>query len=128
MGEEPAEEEQRSTSRTRPGRRERAARAAAGGDEGQEEPEAGDEEAAESPLSPQETALFRATAARANYLALDRPEVAYAAKELCRRMSAPRRRDKVALRRLCRYLLGVPRVVYHFGPVPAGLPLRAHAD
>ena len=79
-------------------------------------------------MSAAETAFCRATAARANYLALDRPEVAYAAKELCRRMSAPRQRDKVALRRLCRYLLGVPRVVYHFAPVPAGLPLQVHAD
>ena len=53
-----------------------------------------------------EVTLFRATAARANYLALDRPEVAFAAKELCRRMCEPRRRDKAALQRLCRYLSG----------------------
>ena len=83
----------------------------------------GDEES-DCPLDAAETGLFRATAARANYLALDRPEVAFAAKELCRRMSEPRRRDKVALQRLCRYLLGAPRLVYRYGPVPAGLPSR----
>ena len=42
--------------------------------------------------------LFRSFAARANYLALDRPDIAQATKELCRRMSAPR----VADLRLCR--------------------------
>ena len=82
----------------------------------------------ETPLSSQEAALFRATAARANYLALDRPDVAFAAKELCRRMSAPRRRDKVVLWRLCRYLLGAPRVVYDFHRLRGGEPLRVYAD
>ena len=32
---------------------------------------------------------FRSLVMRANYLALDRPDIAYAAKELARRMSAP---------------------------------------
>ena len=86
------------------------------------------DEGDDCPLEAAETALFRATAARANYLALDRPEVAFAAKELCRRMSEPRRRDKVALQRLCRYLLGAPRLVYRYRPVPADLPLQVYAD
>ena len=58
--------------------------------------------------------LFQAGAARANYLALDRPDIAFSAKELCRRMAAPRVCDLAALRRLARYLLGAPRMVYHF--------------
>ena len=86
------------------------------------------DEGDDCPLDAAETGLFRATAARTNYLALDRPEVAFAAKELCRRMSEPRRRDKVALQRLCRYLLGAPRLVYRYRPVPAGLPLQVYAD
>ena len=53
-------------------------------------------------------------ASRANYLARDRPDVACAAKELCRRMSAPRESDLAALKRFARYLLGVPRQVYQF--------------
>ena len=48
-------------------------------------------------LSWAEARLYRACAARANYLALDRVDVAFAAKELCLRMS-----------------LGVPRLVWHF--------------
>ena len=72
--------------------------------------------------------LYRAAAARANYLALDRPELSFPAKELCRRMSAPRHRDLVSLRRLCRYLLGAPREVYHFAWQDAGQPLRVYSD
>ena len=57
---------------------------------------------------------FRGAAARANYLAMDRVDISYSAKELCRRMSVPRRSDLVALRRLAKYLLGVPRLVQLF--------------
>ena len=80
------------------------------------------------PLDAAEAELFRSTAARANYLALDRPDVAFAAKELCRRMSAPRQQDRQALRRLCRYLLGAPRVVYHFARQEVARPLQVFAD
>ena len=54
--------------------------------------------------------------------------MAFAAKGLCRRMCAPRQRDRFALRRLCRYLLGAPRVVYHFGRQQGGGPLQVYAD
>ena len=46
--------------------------------------------------------LFRSFAARANYLAMDRPDLAQATKELCRRMSAPRAADLQALSRVAR--------------------------
>ena len=83
----------------RPGRRERAAAIGEEGDEGREGQGSGED--GDALLSSAEETLFRATAARANYLALDRPDLAFAAKELCRRMSAPRQRDRQALRRLC---------------------------
>ena len=38
----------------------------------------------DSPLTGDEVGLFRSYAARANYLAMDRPDLAYPAKELCR--------------------------------------------
>ena len=57
---------------------------------------------------------------RATYLALDRPELSFAAKELCRRMSSPRTVDLQLLRRVCRYLRGAPRVVYEFPWQPQG--------
>jgi len=43
----------------------------------------------EAPLSPELAREFRALAARANYLAADRPEIAFATKELCRLMANP---------------------------------------
>ena len=45
--------------------------------------------AEEEPLGPQEATKFRALAARANYIAQDRVDVQFAAKELCREMSCP---------------------------------------
>ena len=73
---------------------------------------AGEEEA--QPLGQELALKFRALAARANYLSLDRPDIGCAAKECCRRMSAPTTQDWLALVRLVRYLVGQPRVVYHF--------------
>jgi hypothetical protein len=71
--------------------------------------------------------LFRSFAARANYLALDRPDLSQATKELCRRMSAPRAADLRALSRVARYLVGAPRVVYEY-PWQSGPVLRAFSD
>ena len=71
-------------------------------------------EAEPEPLSEQESTSFRTRAARANFLACDRPDIAFAVKELCRGMSFPSTRDADALKRLSRYLLGRPRLVMHF--------------
>jgi hypothetical protein len=60
------------------------------------------------------TKWFRSGAARANYLAMDRPDLAFATKELCRRMSAPKLCDAASLRRVVRYLVDEPRLVYSF--------------
>ena len=49
-----------------------------------------------------------------NYLAQDRFDLAFAAKELCRRMAVPRQSDLVALRRLALYVLEVPRLAQCF--------------
>ena len=58
--------------------------------------------------------LYRALAARANYLALDRPDVAFATKELCRCFATPTHEAYTALKRLGRYLIGTARVVWDF--------------
>jgi hypothetical protein len=63
---------------------------------------------------------YRSGTARANYLAMDRPDLAFATKELCRRMSAPRVQDWVALERLTRYLAAEPRLVYNYAWQPLG--------
>jgi len=69
---------------------------------------------ADEPLELGDVRVFRSGAARANYLSLDRPELAFATKELCRRMTSPRHRDMAALQRVARYLAAEPRVVYHY--------------
>ena len=65
-------------------------------------------------LTPSEATLFRALAARANYLAMDRPECAFATKELCRFVATPTKTGVEQLKRLVRYLHGAPRLVWHF--------------
>ena len=57
---------------------------------------------------------FRAVAARCNYLAADRPDVQFAAKEVCRWMSSPTALSLHALKRLGRFLEGRRRLVYKF--------------
>ena len=47
----------------------------------------------ESPLVAQDVVLYRAIAARANYLAQGRTDICFVAKELCRHMSNPRKCD-----------------------------------
>ena len=59
-------------------------------------------------LSPAEASECRASAARANYLAADLPDVAHAVKYLCRDMAAPRRCSQAKLERVGRYLLEFP--------------------
>ena len=68
----------------------------------------------DSVLPEDQHSRFRGIAARANYLAADRPDCQYAAKEVCRAMAAPTRTAMEQLKRLCRYLVGAKRVVYRF--------------
>ena len=57
---------------------------------------------------------FRGAAARGNSLAADRLDVQFACKEVCRWMANPSLHAWRAMKRLCRYLNGVPRLVYTF--------------
>ena len=79
-----------------------------------EDAKAWEEEEDEQVLEEDKATEYRGLAARANYLALDRADIQYAVKELCRAMSKPTRGDRKALKRLARYLVGVPRVVSRF--------------
>ncbi len=64
------------------------------------------------PLQQRLHTAFRGSAARANYLSADRIDVQFAAKEVCRWMANPSEQSWAALKRLCRYLVGLPRLVY----------------
>ena len=84
----------------------------------------------EEPLEPTSATVYRALAARANYLAQDRVDIAFAVKELCRHMSNPRNCDWDALKRLGRYLINRTRVVVHFDyqPMPQSLDIWTDTD
>ena len=62
----------------------------------------------------EEATRFRGMVARANYLAQDRIDLQFSAKEICRFMSSPTETSKEALRWLGRFLLGHKRVVYNY--------------
>ena len=49
---------------------------------------------------------YRGIAARANDLAMDRPDIQFATKEVCRGMARPTQGDWRKLKRLGRYLVG----------------------
>lgn len=65
-------------------------------------------------LTPFQATTYRALAARANYLAQDRADAEFAAKELCRSFARPTSSDVLALRHLVRYQVHAPRVVYRY--------------
>ena len=66
-------------------------------------------------MDDREMTRFRRVAARINFLAMDRSDLQFAAKELCREMAKPEPKDWDKARRIARYLkfstpwsLGVP--------------------
>ena len=61
-----------------------------------------------------DTTRYRAIAARANYLAADRPDLMYAVKELCRGMAKPTELHWNKLKRLGRYLVEHRRTVMRY--------------
>ncbi len=71
-----------------------------------------DEATKNEELEPRLHTAFRGAAARANYLAADRVDCQFAAKEICRCMAQPNQASWNALKRLCRYLVGLPRLVF----------------
>jgi len=66
----------------------------------------------DEPIPDGEFTRFRAIAARGNYLSADRPECQFAAKEICRFMSEATKLSVEALKRLGRYLVKYPRLVF----------------
>ena len=52
------------------------------------------------PLVGKDVTLFRGLAARCNYLSLDRPDIQYSAKEICREMSSPTSQSFTKLKRI----------------------------
>ena len=69
---------------------------------------------ADGSLTPESATLYRAMSARGNYLSQDRVDLSYSTKELCRDFSVPNEGSFGKLKRLGRYCVGRPRLVYRF--------------
>ena len=79
-------------------------------------------------LEPDRKSMFVSMAAKLNYLAMDRVDIQFGTKELLRQVSAPTERDWVTLKRMVRYLVGVPRLVAVFRWRPLGNHLDVFCD
>ena len=62
-------------------------------------------------MTASEATLYRGIAARLNYLALDRVDIQYSAKEIAKHMSRPVELDWAKIKRAARYFAGAPRYV-----------------
>ena len=72
------------------------------------------DEEAEKELNKEDASKFRQVAARLNYLAVDRPDLQFPTKEICRGMAKPQQKHLGMLKRIARYLVGRPVVKLHF--------------
>ena len=77
-----------------------------------------------------DSTMYRALAARANYLSQDRVDIGFAVKELCRNMSKPRQSDWDRLKRLGRYLIDKTRIVndFHYQEAPDTICVTVDTD
>ena len=82
----------------------------------------------EQELRPWEVREYFGVAARGNYLGADRPDVQFAVKEACRDMSAPTQRSLWRMRRVVRYLVGAPRLVWKYQWQPETELIEVFAD
>ena len=69
----------------------------------------------EKELSKDGAFRFRSLAARCNFLSMDRLHMQCARKEICRRMSSPRSRDWLCLKKLARLLVKQIRIAIYAG-------------
>ena len=65
-------------------------------------------------LDDEASTIHRALSARLSYLSMDRPEIAFASKELCRHFAHPTKVGVDGLKRAVRFLIGLPRLVWKF--------------
>ena len=65
-------------------------------------------------LSSEDATNYRALSARSNFLSQDRTDIGYSSKELCREFAVPTRNSYARLKRVARYLVGKPRLVYDY--------------
>ena len=64
-------------------------------------------------LEGEEATRYRAIAARCNFLSIDRPDLQFSVKELCRDMSRPTDQSWARLRRVGQFIKSRPQVVWN---------------
>ena len=79
-------------------------------------------------MEPQEARRYRSIAARLNFLAADRADLAFAVKEAAREMSKPTRGSWDRLKRVGRYLISHPRAVLRYTWQTAPTEARVFTD
>ena len=77
---------------------------------------------AEGMLVPEEATGYRALSARGSYLSQDRADISYSTKELCRDFAQPNHKSYNKLKRVGRYLVGRPRLLYDYKFSKTGIP------
>jgi hypothetical protein len=73
-------------------------------------------------LNPEDATTYRALSARANFLSQDHTDVGYSSKELCKEFAIPTRISQLRVKRVVRYLVRKPRLVYHYYKWGSGMP------
>ena len=81
-------------------------------------------------LSSADATLYRRAAARANYIALDRPDLSFASRVASSHMSCPKEGDDQLIKRIIRYLNSKPRVAirYEFQEESEGITVFTDSD
>ena len=70
------------------------------------------DERSEFTVSPEDATMYRALAAKCNYLAQNRPDIGFASKELRRSFSTPNMNRFNKLKCLAKYFVGMPRLAF----------------
>ena len=79
-------------------------------------------------LNDREATNNGALVARCNYLSPDRPDIAFAVKELARAMAKPTRGDLQRPKRMARYLTGKARIIMRYAWQPTQTVVIAYSD
>ena len=89
-----------------------------------------EEEAEEGELPNDQSTIYRANVARANYMSQDRSDVQFSVKELCRKMSKPSESDWKKLKRLARYLVDKTRsrTIFEYQGKPGNIEVHIDTD
>ncbi|CAK0792782.1 unnamed protein product, partial [Prorocentrum cordatum] len=82
----------------------------------------------ERELNEHEAAEYRSARMRLGYLALDRPDVQFTAKECARGMQKPTERHLRLLKRAGRFLIGAPRAIWKWGRQRAPTVMDIYSD